>query len=140
MPNHSVYRRQAEKNENTAKAAQSGFFDWAVIMCFYAALHWVNDYAFRNNEMGKLEPSFYVDENGKKPSEHGARLRYVKRVARRTGYMELETAYKNLFAESMKARYLQGLEEEDCTAVDHYKTVGVQFCFDYLEKVKKGLP
>jgi hypothetical protein len=139
MVNYNVYRRQAEKNEDTAKAARSGFPDWAVIMCFYAALHWVNDYAFRNNEMINTKPSFYCDDNGKKPSEHRAKQNYIKHVARRKNNPKLETAYKNLFDESMKARYLKELEDEDCTATDYYSEVGVQFCFDYLEQIKKGL-
>ncbi len=54
--------------------------------------------------------------------------------------MKLETAYKNLFDESMKARYLKELEDENCTAREHYLETGIQFCFDYLEQVKKGLP
>ena len=139
MPNHSIYRRQAEKNENTAIAAQSGFPDWAVIMCFYAALHWVNDYAYCNNEMEELKPEFYIDENGNKPSEHGARKKYVRKIARSKKISSLESAYKKLFDESMKARYLQGLENDNCTAVEHYLEAGVQFCFNYLNQIKKGL-
>jgi hypothetical protein len=135
MPNHSVYRQQAEKNEITAKAAKNGFPDCAVIMCFYAALHWVNDYAFRNNEMIDLNPTFYSNEI----SNHEARKKYVKKIARQRRYMKLETAYKNLFDESMKARYLKELEDENCTAREHYLETGIQFCFDYLEQVKKGL-
>jgi hypothetical protein len=135
MESQSVYQRQAEKNEQTADAARSGFPDWAVIMCFYAALHWVNDYAFRNNEMRELEPGFHDD----RPSNHEARKRYVKKIARNKRYIDLEKAYKNLFDESMKARYLKGLEDEECTATDHYSECGVKFCFDYLEQIKKGL-
>jgi hypothetical protein len=55
MCSPSVYRRQAESNEQTAIAAKKGFPDWAVIMCFYAALHWVNDYAFHQGEIEELE-------------------------------------------------------------------------------------
>lgn len=135
MQNPSVYRRQAEKNENTARAAQAGYSDWAVIMCFYAALHWVNDYAFRNNEMIELKKEFYSDSF----SDHTARNKYVAKIARRKNYPKLETAYKNLFEESMKARYLKDLEDEDCTATEHYSKDDVQICFEYLEQIKKGL-
>ena len=71
MPNQSVYQRQAECNEKTALAAQSGFPDWAVIMCFYAALHWVNHYALCNGDTKEL------DEGDDSP--HHIQRKYVKK-------------------------------------------------------------
>ncbi len=78
--NHSVYRQQAEFNEQTANAARFGFPDWAVIMCFYAALHWVNDHAF---QAGRIQ-DFSDDEE---TSPHKLRRKYVKEIARKNRWM-----------------------------------------------------
>lgn len=131
MTEPSIYRRQAELNEQTARAAQLGFPDWAVIMCFYAALHWVNDYAFRQGDIGEFES----DDD----SPHGLRRKYVKRIARSKGWRDLEEAYELLYRASMTARYLRDLEDLNITAREHYATHDIQFCFDYLEVIKKRL-
>jgi len=131
MPNQSVYQRQAECNEKTALAAQSGFPDWAVIMCFYAALHWVNHYALCNGDMKEL------DEGDDSP--HHIRRKYVKKISRENKWRDLEECYELLFRASMTARYLRGLEDLDRTAREHYATSGVQPYFDYLDKIKKRL-
>jgi hypothetical protein len=131
MPEDSVYRRQARSNEETAKAARSGFPDWAVIMCFYAALHWINDYALRHGEID----SFDVSDS----SPHSARRKYVKKLARAKRWEDLQDAYEILFRASMTARYLQDLEELNCSAREHYKKYGVDFCFDCLKTIKNRL-
>lgn len=131
MPDPSVYRRQAELNEKTALAAQTGFPDWAVIMCFYAALHWVNDYAFRQGDIGEFD-----DDD---TSPHKLRRHYVQKISRKNKWRDLEEAYELLFRASMTARYLRGLEGLNRTAREHYTKNGVQFCFDYLEVVKSRL-
>jgi hypothetical protein len=130
--NQSVYRQQAELNEQTANAARSGFPDWSVIMCFYAALHWVNDHAFRE---GRIQ-EFSDDED---TSPHKRRRMYVKGIARKNKWPDLEDAYELLYRGSMTARYLRGLEELNCTARKYYADNNIQFYFDYLETVKKRL-
>jgi hypothetical protein len=129
----SIYRKQAILNEETAKAARLGFPDWAVVMCFYAALQWVNDYAFRQ---GKIQEFNVGDEN---ISPHKLRKTFVKKVARENKWNDLEEAYELLYRASMTARYLRGLENQNCTAREHYAKNGVDFCFQYLETIKKRL-
>lgn len=131
MPDPNVYQRQAECNEKTAKAAQSGFPDWAVIMCFYAALHWVNHYAFCNGDINEFD-------NGD-DSPHQLRRKYVQKIARKNKWPDLEKYYELLFQASMTARYLRGLEDLNRTAVAHYSKSGVECYFDYLDKIKKRL-
>jgi hypothetical protein len=136
MCNPTVYRRQAEFNEQTAIAAKQGFPDWAVIMCFYAALHWVNDYAVRQQETQELESS--GDNEG---SLHTIRRSYVKKISRKNKWRDLEDADVFLFGVSMTARYLRGLEKLNRTAREHYShdKNTVQMCFDALEVIKSRL-
>ncbi|NEP60724.1 MAG: hypothetical protein F6K31_27640 [Symploca sp. SIO2G7] len=132
MPEESVYRRQAKVNEDTANAARLGFPDWAVIMCFYAAIHWINDYAFRQGE--KIDDSDVSDS-----SPHKARGKYVKKLARAKKWGDLQDAYATLFRASMTARYLKDLEGKDRTAREHYAIYGVDFAFDCLKTIKNRL-
>ncbi|HBL12452.1 MAG TPA: hypothetical protein DD379_13800 [Cyanobacteria bacterium UBA11162] len=138
MCSPSVYRRQAESNEQTALAAKNGFPDWAVIMCFYAALHWVNDYAFQQGEIEELEEA---GENDSSQKLHKLRRLYVKKISRINKWRDLEDAYVFLFGVSMTARYLRGLENLNRTAREHYSNNEsvVQNCFDCLEVVKSRL-
>ena len=138
MCSPSVYRRQAESNEQTALAAKKGFPDWAVIMCFYAALHWVNEYAFQQAEIEELEE---VGDNDSSQKLHKLRRLYVKKISRINKWRDLEDAYVFLFGVSMTARYLRGLESLNRTAREHYSNNEsvVQNCFDCLEVVKNRL-
>ncbi len=43
----SIYEQHARLNEEIAKIAHTEAPEWAIIMYFYAALHWVNDYAYK---------------------------------------------------------------------------------------------
>lgn len=45
MPSKQSHREQAEYNEEAALSIRDTSPDWAVTMCFYAALHWVEWYA-----------------------------------------------------------------------------------------------
>jgi hypothetical protein len=138
MCSPSVYCRQAESNEQTAIAAKKGFPDWAVIMCFYAALHWVNDYAFHQGEIEELEGTGDKDTS---QNLHKLRRLYVKKIARINNWRDLEEAYELLFRASMTARYLRGLESLNRTAREHYSNNEsfVQNCFDDLAIVKSRL-
>jgi hypothetical protein len=139
MSTESVYSRQAISNENTARAAQNGFPDWAVTMCFYAALHWVNHYAYINNEIKQVIPQ----ENNTNDSTHKIKRNYIEKICRlnaRNGFQDVEKAYKFLFNQSMKSRYLQDLDE-DVTAREYYaqNTNEVKSCFDKLSIIKSKL-
>jgi hypothetical protein len=138
MCSPSVYRRQAESNEQTAIAAKKGFPDWAVIMCFYAALHWVNECAFQQGEIEELEEAGDSDSS---QTLHKIRRSYVKKIARKNKWRDFEDAYELLFRASMTARYLRGLESLNRTAREHYSNndTVVQACFDALEVVKSRL-
>jgi hypothetical protein len=41
MPQDFVHQSQAEHNEKAANFVKNAYPDWAVTMCFYAAIHWV---------------------------------------------------------------------------------------------------
>ena len=100
-------------------------------MCFYAALHWVNDYAFRQ---GELE-AFSSDDD----SPHSLRRKYVKRIARRERWRDLEESYELLYRASMTARYLAGLENLGRTARKHYADINIQLYFESLDVIRKRL-
>ncbi|HLP90472.1 MAG TPA: hypothetical protein VK184_18035 [Nostocaceae cyanobacterium] len=134
MSNKSIYQQQAELNEEIAAAAQLGFPEWAIIMYFYAALHWINDYAYRNGEMEELKKN--ADE-----SQHKTRREYIKKVAKRKKRRELEECYKTLFSDSIIARYLED-EQGGCinsTARQYYSKCNIKDYIDCLETIKKIL-
>ena len=39
------YLEQARSNEKAARSLEKTYPDWAITICFYAALHWVEYYA-----------------------------------------------------------------------------------------------
>ncbi|NEQ71405.1 MAG: hypothetical protein F6K21_39760, partial [Symploca sp. SIO2D2] len=104
----------------------------AVVMCFYAALHWINDYASRQGE--KID-NFGASDS----SQHSARWKYVKKLARAKNWGDLQDAYETLFRASITARYLKDLEGLDCSAREHYAKYGVDFAFDCLKTIKNRL-
>lgn len=113
-PNQNIYQLQAEINEKNAELAQKDFPEWAIIMYFYAALHWINDYAYQKNELDKFNK---VEGY----SQHGLRRNYVKEIAQRKNCRELYSSYNFLFNESLLARYLENdCECLDCTAKEYY--------------------
>jgi hypothetical protein len=113
MTELSIYHLQAKANEESAKIAQEEFPEWAIIMYFYAALHFINDYAYERDELDKLQG-------------HSSRRQYVKDIARDIRQRDLIARYDDLFGESLLARYLEKEEnngeftELECTAREHY--------------------
>lgn len=136
MTSDNVYKRQAEFNEQEAITAQNNCPDWAVIMFFYAALHWINHYAYENNELEAL----FEKERKSNDSMHKIKRDYVVQIAKNNNFKDLEKAYKYLFNASMTARYLENLDE-DITAREYYlrNKAEVSQCFRYLQDIKKKL-
>ncbi len=131
--NPSIYELQARVNEETAKLAHKDFPEWAIIMYFYAALHWINDYAYRNNQLSVLDKSDGI-------SQHTSRKKYVKEIAYKKGCQDIYENYKFLFDESMLARYLENNDEElDSTSRDFFSNVDIKKYSDALFIIKKRL-
>jgi hypothetical protein len=105
-------------------------------MYFYAALHWVNNYALKRGEISQLQ------DMSKTTSPHKLRRYYVKRVSRYKGNEdELYVNYKFLFSESMIARYLED-EEFNCinsNAREYYRECNIKDYIDSLETIKRIL-
>ncbi|MBE9233762.1 hypothetical protein IQ231_19335 [Cuspidothrix issatschenkoi LEGE 03284] len=158
MPEASIYQEQAKLNEDIAQTAKkAGFSDWAIIMCFYSALHWVNYHAYNNGNSKDLiiDKSKYKDEK-RIPTAHDLKKIYVQKIAREDYQIlkdkykypkeksllkkeaielqKLEKAYEILFNASMTARYLDGLT---ITARDYYKSQDIEYYFEKLEIIKK---
>lgn len=135
MSTGSIYRQQAILNEQAAIKAQSERPDWAIIMCFYSALHWVNDHAYRHGKLHELDIKNVGSDV--KTTPHKLKKTYVKRFAKQIRYLDLETYYKLLYDESMKARYLEQLQ---CSAYDYYSSHNnFQVYFGYLTIIKTKL-
>jgi hypothetical protein len=103
MPKAGIYLKQATYNEDAAlKAAQSGCSDWAVTMCFYAALHYVKAYEAFNGD------NIYEDYKTE-PNQHERILSYVYDLDN-TADSSVYAAYETLLEASKQARYLRGIE------------------------------
>ncbi|MBW4634691.1 MAG: HEPN domain-containing protein [Iphinoe sp. HA4291-MV1] len=127
---------QAESNERAAHSVEHDYPDWAVTMCFYAALHWVEYYAgVRGYDIRSEYPH---------PSPHSSRGKYVKDLADRLRKPNLRTAYQYLERESRKARYLENPKDQTPlpdNANIYYTTniLEVTQSFNNLEKIKRIL-
>ncbi|MBH8566551.1 hypothetical protein I8748_31110 [Nostoc sp. CENA67] len=100
------YLEQAKSNEQAARSIENSYPDWAVTMCFYAALHWVEHYAcIKGFDIGQ-----YKEDD--KESRHTCRRKYVDDLAHQLGNSNLRKAYTYLERESRKARYLQDLTSD----------------------------
>ena len=136
MSKQSIYEQQAKLNEENARKAHTESPEWAIIMYFYAALHWVNNYAHKRGEMSQLQ------DTNKTTSPHTLRKRYVKKVSKHKGNEDkLYENYKFLFDESMVARYLEDGEFEciNMTSREYYKECNIKDYIDSLETIKKML-
>lgn len=111
LPTAEVHRKQAENNEKIAQSIREDSPDWAVTICFYAALHWIECYA---KHMGV---NIYAQYSGNSP--HERRRYYVYDIAHDFEQLNLRRAYEKLERESKKTRYLQNLDRE----ADKYCTI-----------------
>jgi len=135
MPSLNIYEQPAKLNEDAAKSAHTEAPEWAIIMYFYAALHWINSYAYKRNEIRLLQS---LD---KTLAPHERRRRYVKKISNYTGDDELYISYKFLFDESMIARYLENSELEciNKTSREYYQERDIKEFVDSLEILKRAL-
>jgi hypothetical protein len=128
MANINVHLQQADLNERAALDNQITHPHVSVIMCFYAALHYVEAYAvWRGDDIYQL---YSTDL-----SQHKRRSRYVSDVAIENGSRALSRAYEKLYQASMKARYLEGIKTN---SVHHFK-IATDFYIKQLEEVKAEL-
>jgi hypothetical protein len=122
------YLEQAESNERAARNIEDTYPDWAVTMCFYAALHRVEYYACKKR----------VDISSKFPekSPHDSRRGYVRQLAKQLNNRTLEKLYNDLENASQKARYLEGIRYQN--AIDYFKAhkSEVSTYFDKLQQIK----
>ncbi|BAZ87817.1 hypothetical protein [Dolichospermum compactum] len=102
---HILHIKQAELNEDAADiAAQSECYDWAVTMCFYAALHYVEGHAIFNSK------DIYAEYYNIESNQHNRRIAYVHDVSYdKYGDMLRSAAYETLYKASMKARYMENI-------------------------------
>ncbi len=124
------YLEQAKSNEQAARSLEKNHPDWAVTICFYAALHWVEYYAcVRGSDIEQEYP-------GRSP--HESRRDFVDDLARKLGNRNLRNVYEDLEIQSRKARYLQGLTTDARTYYTKNKS-RVTDCFQNLQKIKQIL-
>lgn len=138
MPSQESHREQAESNEKAANSIKNTFPDWAVTMCFYAAIHWVERYAKINNvDLTKYEISSPDTSKDKKVSLHTRRFHYVKDIAYDSGNPDLRKAYETLEKASKTARSLEAIQTNSWLHYSNNSTY-VAFSFRHLEIVKKA--
>ncbi|MEH1968075.1 hypothetical protein [Nostoc sp.] len=131
MQKASVHKRQSELNEEAAKnAAQSGLYDWAVTICFYSALHYIEAYAKHQGvNIGR--------EYSQCKTQHERRFYYVQDIDYDLGLNDsLINAYDKLYQGSKIARYLEGIQS--MTARKYFESVYMQY-LKALEIIKNKI-
>lgn len=132
MPSEQSHRQQSEYNKEAADSIRDTSPDWAVTMCFYAALHWVAWYAkIKGEDLEIIYPG--------RPSPHDRLFDYVRDLAATQRDRDLEKAYKNLKEASQKARYLKDIRTDSRTHYSRYDRTGVDNSFANLQIVKQRL-
>jgi hypothetical protein len=133
MPSEQSHREQAEYNEEAALSIKDTAPDWAVTMCFYAALHWVRWYAEVQGENIEI-----IHQSSQSGSTHKKLEDYVKNIAYTRRCQDLRKAYKNLSKECHTARYLTDII---ISSREHYTRYeeDVKKSFDNLQIVKQRL-
>ena len=130
MPTEQLHQEQAEANEKAANQIKQTIPDWAVTICFYAALHYVERYAKRKGDD--------IENDYQGQSLHVSRRKYVNDIAFKLRNRSLRIAYENLERASRKARYLEKLPTN---ARSYYteRTPEVTKSFQNLRTVKQLL-
>ncbi|MBE9122530.1 hypothetical protein IQ269_17420 [Tychonema sp. LEGE 07199] len=132
MPSAQSHREQAEYNEQAAASIRDTSPDWAVTMCFYSALHWVEWYAkVQGDELDRQYQNY--------PSPHDRLLAYVFDIAKNRQYRDLDKAYNDLKNASQISRYLTDIRTNSWLYYSRYKTRDVDKSFENLEIVKRRL-
>jgi hypothetical protein len=132
MPSAQSHLEQSKFNKEAADSIRETSPDWAVTMCFYAALHWVEWYA--KNKGKDLETSYPG-----RPSPHDRLYDYVRDLAATLRDRELEKAYKNLKKASQTARYLEGIRTNSRIHYGRHNRTGVDTSFANLQIIKQRL-
>jgi hypothetical protein len=128
MASIDVHLQQADLNERAALDNRIKHPHVCIIMCFYAALHYVEAYAaWRGDDIYQLHSGGL--------SQHNRRSQYVDNLAHENRLIDLSLAYEKLYQASMKARYLKGIRTDSAC---HFK-VASDFYIKQLETVKVEL-
>ncbi|MBD2516417.1 HEPN domain-containing protein [Nostoc sp. FACHB-973] len=127
------YLEQARSNEEAARSIEKFYPDWAITMCFYAALHWVKYYACqRGDDLESLE-------------SHDAHRGYLYDLADERRERELHKLYDHLHGASEKARYFKSTSHRrhaqpirDDSAINYFRThqQEVNTAFQKLQQIK----
>jgi hypothetical protein len=132
MASEQSHREQAEYNEEAAHSIRDTSPDWAVTMCFYAALHWVEWYAkVQGHDLERQYPNY--------PAPHDRLLAYVFDMARNRQDKDLNKAYQDLKNASQTARYLTDIRTNSRIHYSRHNPKGVDYSFNNLEIVKQRL-
>ncbi|MEM9153737.1 MAG: hypothetical protein AAGB13_01700 [Cyanobacteria bacterium P01_F01_bin.33] len=131
MADSTLHAQQSESNKNAASYVRKDFPDWAVTICFYAALHLIESYAANNGDD--------INRYGV-PSDppHTKRQAYVGQISNRIRNRELRKAYDKLYDGSLMSRYMKDLDQ---SAVAYYQFAKnkVDGAFKDLAVVKAAL-
>lgn len=127
----SIHKKQSELNEEAAKnAAKSGLYDWAVTMCFYSSLHYIEAYA-------KHQGINIGQEYSQCRTQHERRFYYVQDVDYDLDFNgSLINAYDKLYQGSKIARYLEGIQ--NMTARKYFESVYIEH-LKALETIKNKI-
>ncbi len=151
MPSLTTHIQQAELNEEAALFNQDSFPHVAIIMCFYAALHYVEAYAaWHNDNIYELYSDPVEIDAGCSPvsskgatqqkrlTQHQRYQSYVDDIATDNGWDDLPVIYEQLRKASEKARYLKGIKDKNKTSGRHFK-LGADFYIAKLQLLKASL-
>lgn len=131
MPSLTTHLQQAELNEEAALYNRQKYPHVAIIMCFYAALHYVETHAvWHRKDIYKL----YCEE---KLTQHERYQSYIDDI-NFNGSDDLSVAYKLLREGSEIARYLKSIKQSNKTSGQYFK-LGADFYFKKLQILKDGL-
>lgn len=126
---HQAHQQQASYNSQAARKVKQSIPDWAVTMCYYAALHLIDTYA-------KQKGNNFRQYCGR--SLHEKREHYVKDLGKELRNRQLVKYFNNLKENSKKARYLSGISTN---ARDFYRNHNreVDRAFQDLQKIQQIL-
>lgn len=132
MPSEYSHREQAEYNEQAADSIRQTYPDWAITMCFYSALHWVEWYA-------KVKGVNIERQYNNCPSPHDRLFDYVRDIATQQSCEDLRKAYKSLKDASQIARYLTSIRTTANVYYSRHRPREVDNSFNNLQIVKQRL-
>lgn len=146
MPSLTTHIEQAEFFEEAALYNQKKYPPVAIIMCFYAALHYVEAYAaWHKHDIYSRYADVsveYVDPCSnetkiRKLTQHERYQSYMQDIGADSDSEDLPIAYERLHRASNTARYLKHIKGKDKAANQHFK--GADFYIERLQIIKAGL-